>query len=963
MNWKTRLTAGAAALALLGVSAEGTAQPRAGQAPAAQPAVPPVQFTTWKLANGLTVYAIPDASTGTVTTQMWYDVGAKDDPEGRSGFAHLFEHILSRVTRNMTHGQISRMVEDAGGIRNASTWTDFTNYFETVPANQLEAMLWAHAERMGRSVLDEAVFNAERDIVKEEYRLRVLAPPYGRLQYTLPFVHSFKTHPYQRPGIGSIEHLDAATLADARAFHENFYRPDNATLIVAGNFDTAQLRTWVDKHFSAIPRPNKPILRFPMREQPRTAPERVTEYAPNVPLPAVFFSWPAPKVVHPDTAALTVLDAILSDGRSSRLYRSLVYDKQLAQTAGSNLDNHEDAGFFSAQATLAAGKSVDDAEAALAAEIARLRDAPVSPEELAEAKTGILAEELLSRESAEGKAFSVGQSLVGANDPRWADKNLDAVRRVTAADVQRVARKYLRDEVRLSMRYLDESARPAGQQAAAATGPKGPLGLTFPAPTRAPNQPASYAERQAPPAPSAPRARRTPTFAERTLPNGLKVVVAKSTDTPVANLNLVFGGGTSADPANLPGLASLTSNLADEGTRSLSATELAARIEALGAELGTTAGADASTLFVTTPTANAEAAGRLLVEVASAPAFAPEELERQRRRALDALAVNMRQPAFIAAQTVSRVLYGAAPYGAPAAGTEASLKAISRDDLVGYHRRWWRPDNATLIITGSMTPEAGFALAERVFGGWRAPAEPLPPAGSGRAGQPGQPRVVVVDMPQAGQAAVMVAMRAVDRRDPDFYPLLVGNSVLGGSSTARLFQEVRVKRALSYGANSALAARREEGFLSAVAQTKHETADEVADVMMAEVTRLAREPVPADVLANRQTFITGNTARQVETTAGLGNFLATMVAQGAPLDEFNRYAENVRAVTAENVGASVAAELDPAQASIVIVGDAKAFLEPLRAKHPNLEVIPLTELDLGSPTLRRAGGGGATTAR
>lgn len=495
--------------------------------------------------------------------------------------------------------------------------------------------------------------------------------------------------------------------------------------------------------------------------------------------------------------------------------------------------------------------------------------------------------------------------------------------------------------------------RPHGRPTARPS-PRCSWACAFPPATRTPIQPAPEAERQPPPAASAARTARTPAFAERRLPNGLRVVVAKSTDLPVTNLTLVVAGGGASDPAERPGLASLTSNLADEGTRTLSATELAARIEALGANLGTGTGPDSSTLFLDAPTPNIEAAGRILAEVASAPAFAPEEVERQRRRVLGSLAIAMRDPGFVAGQTAGRVLYGAAPYGAPALGTEASLKAITREELADYHRRWWRPDNAILIITGSMTPEAGFAMAERVFGGWRAPAEAPPPQPATRAGPVPAPRVVVIDMPAAGQAAVTMAMRAIDRKDPDYYPLLVGNSVLGGSSTARLFQEVRVKRALSYGANSGLATRRDEGFLTASAQTKHETADEVADVILTEINRLASEPVPADVLAKRQTFITGNTARQVESTGGLGAFLAGLVAQDVPLEEFNRLAASVRGVTAQQVSASVASELDPRQASIVIVGDAKAFIEPLRAKHPNVEVIPFGQLDLGSPSLKRA---------
>ena len=308
-------------------------------------------------ANGLQVYTIRDTRTANVSVQMWYNVGSKDDPAGRSGFAHLFEHILSRVTRNIPHGELSRIVEEgAGGTRNASTGPDTTNYYETVPANQVEAMLWAHAERMGRSVLDQQVFEAERNIVQEEMRQRVLSQPYGRLQRYYSFDTGFTGHPYRRSGIGTIADLNDATLADARAFHANFYRPDNATLIVSGNFDQAQLDRMIDRHLGALPRPATPILRARMVEPPRTQPRTLTAYGPNVPLPAVVFTWQRPRLNHPDSAALAVIDKILSGGQSSRLYRTLVYERQLAQSASSLDFGLEDAGIFAVQAIVASGR-------------------------------------------------------------------------------------------------------------------------------------------------------------------------------------------------------------------------------------------------------------------------------------------------------------------------------------------------------------------------------------------------------------------------------------------------------------------------------------------------------------------------------------------------------------------------------------------------------------------------------
>ena len=296
-------------------------------------AVPPLKYTERTLANGLRVYSIPDPSSPNVSVQVWYDVGSKDDPAGRSGFAHLFEHLMFKATRNMVTEQFDRLTEDVGGFNNASTYDDFTNYYEVVPANHLQRILWAEAERMGSLVVEPGFFASERDVVKEELRSRVLAAPYGKLFYLYTPQVSYSTHPYGRPGIGSIADLDAATIDDVRAFHATYYRPDNAVLVVAGRFDQAQLDRWVDQYFAPIARPGAAIPRVKVTEPPRSASRRYTVYEPNTPLPAVLLTYPLPPAFSDDAAVMEVADAILSSGRSSRFYQSLVYSKRLATDA------------------------------------------------------------------------------------------------------------------------------------------------------------------------------------------------------------------------------------------------------------------------------------------------------------------------------------------------------------------------------------------------------------------------------------------------------------------------------------------------------------------------------------------------------------------------------------------------------------------------------------------------------
>lgn len=937
-------------------AAPAMAQDAAGPAVLEALTPPPLQFNHRTLANGLNVYAMPDAGAGTVTVQVWYDVGGKDDPEGRSGFAHLFEHILSRKTVNLPYGQISTMVENAGGSRNASTGQDMTNYYETVPPQYLEQMLWTHAERMARPVVDEAVFEAERSIVKEELRQNVLAPPYGRMGRFVIGDNAVDDSIYRRSVIGSIEQLDQATLEDALAFHEAYYRPATATLIVSGNFDPAQLDRWVDHYFGDIKNPDRPVPRLERKpEVRRTTPRSVVAYAPNVPLPAIAALYQGVPASHPDSAALEILEAVMSRGSSSRLYQGLIYDKQLASSVNMNAGGNEEGGTITAQVTVAQGKSVEEAEAALNAELDRIRTAPITAAELAEAQMELISSDLRQRETASGRAFMLGSALVSEHDPRAPDARLQALKAVTSADVQRVARTYLDENARVSVRYLDQSQAPEGtpdfdQQTGWKNPAPMPTFLTVPPAILPPNQLLPEGQRQAPPTPGAARVMTPPQIAERTLSNGLRVIVARSTDLPIMSAQLVIDGGGAADPAGKAGLASLTAGLVTQGAGERSAPEIASTLEALGASIRGGAGADATSLYFSAPKASAEAAGAVFADVVQRPAFAEAEVARSRTRAVNNLRVALRQPGPLAAQVLSRLAYGDAAYGASAGGTVDSLGALSREDVVGAHRQWWRPDNAALIITGGMTAEEGFAFAEKTLGGWAKPAGAAPQTPA-RAGAPLPPRVVVVDLPGSGQAAVTAAVPGPRRGAPEFYPLSVAAAVIGGGQNGHLFQEVRAKRGLSYGAYASVAARRDAGLLTATTQTKNESAVEVVELVLAELDRLVNEPVTDVALTDRETYLTGGFTRGIETTNGLGGFIADAVTYGLPLDESTAYAGKIEATTPESLQAAARASMGAERAYLVVVGEASVFADQLRAKHPDLVVIPAAELDLGSAGL------------
>jgi len=919
-------------------------------APAAWAAdVPPIAFKERTLANGLKVLTSQDPATPNVTVQVWYGVGSKDDPQGRSGFAHLFEHMMFKATRDLPSESIDRMTEDVGGFNNASTYDDFTNYYEVVPANHLERLLWMESQRMGSLVVDEATFASERDVVKEELRQRVLANPYGRLFALMLPQATYTTHPYKRPGIGSIEELDAATIDDVRAFHQAYYRPDNAALIVVGNFDQARLDAWVDKYFGALKPPAEPIRKVTAVEPPRTKAGVFTGYGPNVPLPALAITWLGPKAADPDAPALKVLDAILSAGKSSRLYDSLVYDQQVAAEAFSSADLPQQPGMFVVGAIMSAGQTLETGEKALLAEVARLREAPPSAAELDEAKNELVAGALRERETIDGRGFALGYALRVEGDPARANTELADLQAVTAADVQRVARKYLAEDRRMTIRYLPESERPAGEVAKAEAPPKvASARYTGPVVTLAPE-----AERQAPPPIAAPVDPVLPAPAETTLANGLRVIVARSSDLPLVTAELTIKTGAWADPAGLAGAAAMTAGMLTEGTSTRSAQQIARETEALGASLGTEAGLEASSVTLNVMPDKLDAAMAILGDVARHPAFAAEELDRQRQLALDSLSVNYKEPGALAGYAAGPVVFAGTPFGHVSEGTPASIARLASKDLAAIHAAFYRPDNAILVLTGDISAEQGFAIAEKTFGDWAAPAGPLPaqPAVTPAS----KPRAIAIDLPGSGQAAVTVAAPAVARSAPDYYPAIVANTVLGGGYSARLNQEIRIKRGLSYGAGSSLSARRTTGAFSARAQTKNESAPQVLDLVRAEMAGLAAAPAGAEELKARKSVLVGGFGRQLATSNGLANVLGALALYGVPLKEISQYTAKVEAVSAAEVQAFAKAVLDPAKASVIVAGDAKAFGEALKQRAPDLEVIPADDLDLDSPTLRKAG--------
>jgi zinc protease len=469
-------------------------------------------------------------------------------------------------------------------------------------------------------------------------------------------------------------------------------------------------------------------------------------------------------------------------------------------------------------------------------------------------------------------------------------------------------------------------------------------------------------QQETPPPPAPSRPFNFPKPAEKTLANGLRVIFVERAGTSLATAQLLIKNGGEVDPPKLAGLADMTASLLTKGTTKRSAPQIAEAIEALGGMIDYGARWDASQVSVNVASSQIDPAMEILSDVVRRPTFKEDELERQRQQSIDMLSFMLVDPGQLARYVASRVVFGDSPYGHPLNGTPESLALIKRDDITRLHSAYYRPDNAILVIGGDLRADEAFKLAERYFGDWAKPSTPLPSSvdkevASRKSGQ----RVVVVDMEHAGQAAVILTRAGLKRTDPDFFRGIVTNSVLGGGFSARLSQEIRMKRGLSYGAASALEVRRSAGPFVAVTQTKNESGAEVASLLMTELARMASASIPDTELTPRKAALIGNYARQLETIDGLVTQVASLALYGLSLDEINSYIKNVQAVQAAEIQKFAGTRLDAKTADIIIVGKASDFLADLRKRFKNVEVIPESELDLNSARLRKPNGGGAAS--
>lgn len=921
-------------------------------APAAErsPQIPDLKVETYTLPNGLEVILHEDHTVPIVGVNLWYKVGSKDEKVGRTGFAHLFEHLMFQGSQHHDREYFGPL-EKIGAQINGSTNTDRTNYFENVPSNALELALWLEADRMGflLPALTQEKLDNQRNVVKNERRQRVDNVPYGQSQEKLLEALYPPGHPYHHSVIGSMADLSAASLADVSAFFRTYYAPNNASLCIAGDFRPEEAKRLVEKYFGPIP--SGPQVKRLGEAVPKLTEPKTVEMTDRVALARATLTWPTVPIGHADEAALDVLAAVLGQlDKENRLFRAMMYDQQVAASVAAFHFSQALSGTFNVSLTARPGQTLDKLVGMADAEIARLQAEGPTDDEVAKAQTETESRLIIGLQSAGRKADFLNGNNVQLGDPLAYKNELKKLFAVTPADVQRVAKAYLTPN-RVRVDVVPGAPTPRAPEVAV--------------------DPSLQEELKSPPVVNAadsfdrskmPTLAATPEFApppaqRRTLSNGLGLLVVERHELPILSLNLVVRGGENLVPPGKEGLADLTGSLITEGTETRSSLELAGALAEIGASLNANGGLESSSLSLTTLTKHRDRALELFTDVLLHPSFPARELERLRTQKLSAILRRADNANAIAGIVFPKLLYGPKhPYGTT--DSAESVRSIGRDDVVGLHRRLFVPNNATLIVVGDTTADAIASTLEDALKGWKpgeAPESTLPeplPA-------PSRPAVYLVDKPAAAQSVLAVGQVGLPRNTPDYFPLTVMNAVLGGQFSSRINLNLREDKGYTYGARSGFSFRQGPGPFEASTSVQTEVTREALAELYRELTDVVGpRPITPDELAFAKGRIIQGFPGRFETTSGVASALVEVVLYNLPADYFTTYQDKVEAVDQAAVDRVAREHLDPGKMTILIVGDRSKVEEPV-SKLPFVPSITLLDAEGNPARTSEAGGEGS----
>ena len=886
---------------------------------AAPETAPEIKYERYKLSNGLEVILHEDHKLPIVAVDLWYHVGPVKERAGRTGFAHLFEHMMFEGSKHVGEKAHFKYLEAAGATDiNGTTYFDRTNYFETMPANELELALWLESDRMGflLDTLDRAKLANQRDVVRNERRQSTEGRPYGIVDETVFHLLYPPTHPYYADVIGSHADVEAARLTDVREFFAQYYSPNNATIAIAGDYDPATIKALLEKYFGPIPSGPKVDV-TPVATPPITAERRVV-VADAVQLSKVTLAWLMPPAFAPGDADAGIAALILGSGKASRLYRELVLKQQIAQSINCYDDSQALASDF--QCEMIAKQNV--APEKLEAEAEKIIDAFV--------KDGPTAEEVeWARNKTETQMISGLQRLGGfggiadmlnqynqyTGDPGYLPKDLARYDAVTAASVRELIGRTLGKDQRVVVygvpgkKVLNDVPR----------SPEDTDANVKVTPSHSAEFEQAQAWRATAPKPGPERALTLPRPTVITLDNGLIVYLVERHELPIASAQFVTLAGASGNPADHPGLAGMTAAMLTEGTGRRSADQIAVRAAMLGTDFVSSSNADTAQLNVSVLKRNLAGGLELIADSVEHPAFLAKDLERIRARRLTSLLEQEDSPIQLALRAGTLNLFGASnPYGYDSLGTAEALKAMTRDEMASFYASHYGPKSSLLEITGDVTPQEARRLAEEAFGRWtpaamtpKLPPVPVLP----------QRKILVVDKPGSPQTALLTFGVGMERNSPDYPAVTVMNTMLGGLFSSRINMNLREAHGYTYGAFSFYWFYRGVGPFIAGAEVRTDVTAPAANELFKELEGIHTTPLTDSELRMAKDSIIRSLPGSFESADSVNGQMQDLWTFGLPLDYYAKLPAQIEAVSSADAQQAAAKYVKPQNLLVIAVGD------------------------------------------
>jgi zinc protease len=856
-----------------------------------------IPFQKFVLKNGLTLIVHEDHKAPIVAVNVWYHVGSKNEKPGKTGFAHLFEHLMFGGSEHASGRYIDAMEKIGATDLNGTTNNDRTNYFEDVPTNALDYTLWMESDRMGHllGALDQKTLDLQRGVVQNEKR-QGENQPYGVtrqliVQNTYPV-----GHPYSWTVIGDMADLDAASMKDVQDWFKTYYGPSNVVIVLAGDIDTKAAKEKVEKYFGDIP-PGPPVAHQEVWIAKRTGTHRQV-VQDRVPQARVYMVWNAPQDATPDGDYLDLVSDILSTGKTSRFYKRLVYDDQIATSAFAYVDLREIAGQFVIQATAPPGQNLDQVEKELDEELARfLKDGPTA-EELQRVKTAYAANFVRGIERIGGfggKSDQLARNEVFHGDPAHYKVSLKRVQEATVEDLKAAANRWLNDGVYILDVY------PFPDYKAAATG----------------------ADRSKPPETGTPPNLKLPKLQRAALSNGLKIILAERHEVPLVHFWMATDAGYAADQFAAPGTASMTSSLLDGGTTTRSALQISEQLALLGAEVRAYSNLDMSFVELSSLKEKLDPSLDLFADVILNPVFPEADFKRQQKQTQAAIDREQNAPVQMALRVLPGLLYGPGhAYGNPltGSGTTDSVTKMTREDLAKFHRTWYHPNDSTLVIVGDTTLDEMKPKLEKLFANWK--AAQIPKKNIANVPLPPKSTVYLMDKPGALQSVIITGIVAPPRVNPKEIAMEAMNDDFGGMFASRLNLDLREDKHWSYGARSILwPARGERPFIAFAPVQTDKTKESLEEMNKQFRGILGAQPVTAEELATVVANETLTLPGSRETQSEVGQSILDLVQFGLPDDYYETYASKVRALKVTDLEDAAKTVIHPDNLVWVIVGD------------------------------------------